>query len=181
MSNWINWIVLIFLFSGPASAICKFESGTLVDYPFLLELTEEECRLVGYKGDNKIEIVVEYPEMKIVEVQAGSDKSRMTLQFWYLPMPGDGVDRSIIGIPLLSAGPITSFRIGRNRVSTFLGRDGREVYVNGHEAVNSVNRKFAINVQGSYQYSVEHTDIRVMDDFVLSFFRKVMGGKSEIE
>lgn len=172
--------VLILSFSGAAFAICEVQPETVITYPFQAELTEEECNFVAYKQDGKIELVVEYPEMRVVETKAGSDKGRMTLQFWYLPMPEDGVDRAVIDVPLL-AGPITSFRAGRNRVSTFLGRDGREVYVNEDKAVNSVERKFAINIQGAYQYSVEHTDIKAMDDFALGFFNKMMGGNLAVK
>lgn len=168
----VGLVILSFLFCGAAFAICKVSSEAMVAYPFQTELTEEECHFVAYKQDGKIEVVVEYPEMKIVEAKAGSDKGLMTLQFWYLPIPEDGVDRTVIDVPLLDAGPITSFRIGRTRVSTFLGSDGREVYVNEHETVNSVARKFAINMQGAYQYSVEHADIRGMDDFALGFLKK---------
>ncbi|MNF82467.1 hypothetical protein D3C84_647730 [compost metagenome] len=96
-------------------------------------------------------------------------------------MPEDGVDRAVIDVPLLDAGPITSFRVGRTRVSTFLGRDGREVYVNEREAVNSAERKFAINIQGAYQYSVEHADIKSMDDFALDFFKKMMGANLAVK
>jgi len=172
--------VLVLSFAGAAFATCKVKPETVITYPFQAELTERECNFVAYKQGGKIEVVVEYPEMRIVETKTGSDKDRMTLQFWYVPMPEDGVDRAVIDVPLL-AGPITSFRAGRNRVSTFLGRDGREVYVNENEAVNSVERKFAINIQGTYQYSVEHTDIKAMDDFALGFFKKMMGGNMAVE
>lgn len=181
MTGLVILSVLNFLFCGAAFAICKVPPETVVAYPFQAELTEEECSFVAYKQDGKLEVVVEYPEMKIVEAKAGSDKERMTLQFWCLSMPEDGVDRAVIDVPLLNAGPITSFMVGRNRVSTFLGRDGREVYVNERETVNSVGRKFAINIQGAYQYSVEHVDIRVMDDFALDFFKKMMGGNLAIK
>jgi hypothetical protein len=181
MTDLVFRSVLIFSFSGAAFAICKVPPETMVAYPFQAELTEEECRFVAYKQDGKIEVVVEYPEMKIAEANAGSDKERMTLQFWYIPMPEDRVDRAVIDAPLLNTGPITSFRVGKTRISTFLGRDGREVYVNEHEAVNSVARKFSINIQGTYQYTVDHTDIRVLDDFTLDFFKKMMGGNLAVK
>lgn len=176
IKGWVVWNMIL-LFSVPAFAICKVQPETLVSYPFQAELTEEECHFVAYKQGGKIEVVVEYPEMKIVDAKAGSDKLRVTIQFWYIPMPEDGVDRAVTDIPILDAGPITSFRVGRNRVSTFLGLDGREVYVNEREAVNSAERKFAIDLQGAYQYSVEYADIRVVDDFVLGFFKKMMSRK----
>lgn len=174
-------VVLSFLFCGAAFAICKVSSEAMIACPFQAELSEEECHFVAGKQDGKIEVVVEYPDMKIVEARAGSDKGLMTLRFWYLPMPEDGVDRAVIDVPLLDAGPITSFRVGRTRVSTFLGRDGREVYVNEREAVNSAERKFAINIQGAYQYSVEHADIKSMDDFALDFFKKMMGANLAVK
>lgn len=93
-------------------------------------------------------MVVDYPEMKIAEANASSDKERMTLKFWYIPMPEDGVDRAVIDAPLLNTALITSFRVGITRISTFLGRDGREVYVNERKAVNSVARQSSINIQG---------------------------------
>lgn len=175
MTGLVILSVLNFLFCGAAFAICKVPPETVVVYPFQVELTEKECGLVAYKRDGKLEVVVEYPGMKILEANAGLDKGHIALQFWYLPFPEDGVDRAVVDVPLLNAGPITSFRVGRNRISTFLGRDGREVYVNEHGAANNVARKFAINIQGTYQYSVEHTDIRGMDDFALGFFKKMMG------
>ncbi|MHC8301728.1 hypothetical protein [Pseudomonas sp. ZS1P83] len=179
--SWMIWSVLIFSISVGAFATCKDQPETLVAYPFQAEMAEKECHFVAYKKDGKIEVVVEYPEMKIVEAKAGSDKGRMIIQFWYFPIPEDGVDRAVVDVPLLNTGPITSFRVGRSRVSTFLGRDGREVYVNERETVNSVARKFAINIQGTYQYSVEHADIRGMDDFALDFFKKIMGGNLAIK
>ncbi|CAI8887918.1 exported hypothetical protein [Pseudomonas sp. IT-P253] len=181
MTGFIIWRVLVLSFSGAAFATCKVPPETMVAYPFQAAFTEDECHFVAYKQDGKVEVVVEYPEMKIVEARAGSDKGRMTLQFWYLPIPEDGVDHAVVGVPLLNAGPITSFRVGRNWVSTFLGRDGREVYVNGYENINRVGRKFFINIQGTYQYSVEHADLRVMDDFALDFFKTMMVGNLAIK
>jgi hypothetical protein len=180
MTGLVILSVLNFLFCGAAFAICV-PPETMVAYPFQAELGEEECSFVAYKQGGKLEVVVEYPEMKIVKAKAGSDKKRMTLQFWFLPMPEDGVDRAVVDVPLLNAGPIASFMVGRNRVGTFLGRDGREVYVNERETVNSAERKFAINIQGTYQYSMAHADIRVMDDFALGFFKKMMDGNLAVK
>ncbi|MGH8388230.1 MAG: hypothetical protein ACRESJ_22555 [Pseudomonas sp.] len=162
--------VLSFLFAETAFTKYGDQSGVKGSE------NEDECRFVAYKQDGKIELVVEYPTMKIVEAKAVSDESRVTIQLWSIPAPEDGVDRAVVEVSLLNPGPITSFGVGKNRVSTFLGRDGREVYVNRGEVVNRVSRKFSINTQGSYQYSEEHTDIRVMDDFALDVFKKIRVG-----
>lgn len=74
MTGLVILSMLNFLFCGAAFAICKVPPETMVAYPFQAELGEEECSFVAYKQGGKLEVVVEYPEMKIVKAKAGSDK-----------------------------------------------------------------------------------------------------------
>ncbi|MDZ5436301.1 hypothetical protein T3H00_27000 [Pseudomonas fluorescens] len=101
----------------------------------------------------------------------------MTFDFRIIQPPEDGVDRTTLGIPLLNAGPITTFSAGRKRVSTFLGQDGREVFVNEYGEINRAHRNFSMDVQGTYQYSAAHKDIRDMDDFALEVFKSLTSSK----
>lgn len=172
----INFTALLALLPLPASAKCQFESKTF-EHLSHYKLEEEKCRYIASKQDTNIEIKVEYPEMKIIETKKATQKLAVTFNFRIIQPQEDGVDRTILGIPLLNAGPITTFSAGRTRVSTFLGQDGREVFVNEYGEINRVHRNFSMDVQGTYQYAAAHKDIRDMDDFALEVFKNLMSSK----
>lgn len=111
--------------------------------------------------------------MKIIETKKVTPKLAVTFNFKIIQPPEDGVDLTTLGIPLLNAGPITIFSAGRTRVSTFLGQDGREVFVNEYGEINRAHRNFSVDVQGTYQYSAANKDIRGMVDFALEVFKSL--------
>lgn len=167
-------IVGLFAYSSTVLAECVISEGPEMGFPHKLNMAESECVFVEYSGGTVVTISVEYPGMRIVRHRPVND-SLVTFRLVSVSSETFDEDGVIRGRqPTIVAGNMQYFKIGGFSYYRFISRDGRPVGVTNGVRTYNARHLFGGNIEVRYSYTKSHTNFIEMDDFAVSFIKKIL-------
>ena len=156
-----------------ASAECIFSEFPQEERPYKLNLSDSECKLVRYTGGNVVTIFVGYPSMEVVRERAFDD-SLVTFRLIYISKATFNQNATIEGRqPASIQNGYETYGGGDSSFIRFIGSDGNPTFVSEWPNTHDARHLFNGEIQIRYQYALKHKDLRLMDDFAITFLKKI--------
>ncbi|MHC8316158.1 hypothetical protein [Pseudomonas sp. LB3P31] len=163
---------LVFL-AFPASAECVFSELPQEERPYKLNLSGSECKLVRYSGGSVVTIFVNYPSMEVVR-ERPFDDSLVSIRLVYISKSTFNQNATIEGRqPASIKNGIETYGDGNSRFIRFIGGDGNPTFVSEWPNTYDARHLFNYGIQIRYQYALKHENFRGMDDFAITFLKKI--------
>ena len=164
----------LFVHSCPVLAECFLSESPQKDFPYKLNLSEEECKLVEYGGGTVVTISVRYPSMEVVRSQA-ADSTVVIFRLVYILSPEfDAHAVTKKSTPVIDMYGIQVYEFGSSRIYKFVARDGVSVEVREGSLKFEAFRLHRKNLYAGYQYFKNHPNFKVMDEFAVVFLDKIL-------